>query len=63
MLLMKTDLVKLLKFFLTFQRSDGRFVLAGITSWGVGCGEFGYYTRVSKFIDWIKYEIGWDSSH
>jgi len=43
---------------LVVQRPDGRFTLAGITSWGEGCGEnFGYYTRVSKFMDWIKHEI------
>jgi len=43
---------------LVVQRADGRFVLAGLTSWGEGCGtNYGYYTKVSKFIDWIKHEI------
>ena len=42
---------------LVVQRADGRFVLAGVVSWGDGCGGEGFYTRVSKFIDWINYEI------
>ncbi len=36
---------------------DGTWVLAGITSWGNGCGDPDYpgvYARVSKYIDWIK---------
>jgi len=39
------------------QRPDGRYVLAGITSWGEGCGYLGgYYTRLSVIdvMDWIK---------
>ncbi|XP_041962294.1 transmembrane protease serine 9-like isoform X2 [Alosa sapidissima] len=35
---------------------DGRFWAAGIVSWGVNCGEPGYYgvyTRISKYTDWI----------
>ena len=40
------------------QRADGRFVLAGITSWGEGCGNGGYYTKVSKVVeDFIKFEM------
>ena len=42
---------------LVVQRGDGRFVLAGVTSWGIGCTGDGYYTRVSKFVEWIKHEI------
>ena len=42
---------------LVVQRGDGRFVLAGVTSWGEGCTGDGYYTRVSKFVEWIKNEI------
>ena len=38
----------------------GAFVLAGITSWGSGCGrkyKYGVYTRVPKFVEWIKRNI------
>ena len=39
------------------QRQDGRFILSGIISWGIGCAEEnqpGVYTRISEFWDWIK---------
>jgi len=35
---------------------DGQLVQAGITSWGVGCGQpqqYGVYTRLSHFKSWI----------
>jgi secreted trypsin-like serine protease len=36
--------------------SGGRWYLAGIISWGNGCGERfqpGVYTNVKRFSDWI----------
>lgn len=36
---------------------DHRWVLAGIVSWGDGCGnvgKYGVYTRVSNFVTWIN---------
>ena len=42
---------------LVLQRADGRFVLAGATSWGVGCQGEGFYTRVAAFSDWIAHQI------
>jgi secreted trypsin-like serine protease len=38
-------------------REDGRYVLAGVTSWGIGCGQKdvpGVYAKVTSFLDWIK---------
>ena len=46
-------------------RADGRYVLQGITSFGVGCarpGLPGIYTRVSNYIPWIKQQIQLNSS-
>ena len=36
---------------------DYRWIATGLVSWGHGCAqkdEYGYYTRVYPFIDWIK---------
>ncbi|XP_072929278.1 transmembrane protease serine 9-like [Epargyreus clarus] len=35
---------------------DGKYVQAGIVSWGIGCADVRYpgvYTKVSQYIDWI----------
>ncbi|KAK7503581.1 hypothetical protein BaRGS_00005120, partial [Batillaria attramentaria] len=40
---------------------SGRFVLVGIVSWGVGCdreNQYGYYTHVSRYYDWIIQTTG-----
>ncbi|KAG8329219.1 hypothetical protein J6590_091567 [Homalodisca vitripennis] len=41
-------------------RKDGRWFLAGITSFGFGCAKPGFpdvYTRLSYYLPWIRHQI------
>ena len=45
---------------LVYQDEDGHHVLAGIVSWGVGCGRpglAGVYTNVASYKEWIDNKI------
>ena len=42
---------------LVVKSSNGRYMLAGVISWGIGCGDRnrpGVYTRITEFRSWIK---------
>lgn len=34
-----------------------RLYIAGIVSWGINCGDFGMYTKVQNYVDWIEKTI------
>jgi secreted trypsin-like serine protease len=36
----------------------GRYTLAGLTSWGINCGNGGVYTRVSAYRSWVESIVG-----
>lgn len=38
--------------------NGGRHTLAGIVSWGIGCGNGGVYTRSSAYRSWVEGIIG-----
>lgn len=43
------------------RRESDSYVVTGIVSWGVGCGqpgEYGFYTNVLKLIQWILDQVG-----
>lgn len=49
---------------LVVKSTNGRYSLAGVISWGIGCGDRnrpGVYTRISEFKSWIKRNTNYDS--
>lgn len=45
---------------LTTQQKDGRWIIIGTVSWGIGCGSVrrpGVYIRVNEYLDWIGENI------
>ena len=46
-----------------FSEEYGQWMIAGITSYGRGCGlsnSAGVYTRLTVYVDWIKSIVGTD---
>ncbi|XP_071986984.1 complement C1s subcomponent [Engystomops pustulosus] len=38
-------------------KDNKRFYIAGIVSWGLECGDFGMYTKVQNYVEWIEKTI------
>ena len=50
---------------LVVRSPNGKYFLAGIISWGIGCGgknRPGVYTRISEFNSWIKRHTDYDTN-
>ena len=37
--------------------SNGRYAQVGVTSWGLGCGDVGVYSRLQVYVPWIASQI------
>jgi len=51
---------------LVVKSQNGRYNLAGVISWGIGCGDRnrpGVYTRISEFKSWIKRNTNYNSKN
>lgn len=42
---------------LNMATGEKQSLLIGITSWGIGCGDIGVYTKVQNYFDWIENTI------